>query len=350
LGIKGTIVPFLIHHHTLLANISQRRDLNEEKTAVQVAQTVKDMDRLRLLFLLTAADSFATSPKAHSEWKLSLLLELFFKVSHILRGGILATPDATRGIEGKRKRLLKNLGGRFPLDRIENLMEQVSSRYFLNTPERDMGSHFTLAMTMGKKRLSWKLEKRKSAPVTRVVLCIHDRPGLFSNLVGVFTLNNVKVLSANIFTLKNGLAFDTYEVTNPLDPYWEDELWKKVHNEIMMVLEDRLPLDEMIRKKWESAIGNSGSSGIGVGRVLINNDVSDFFTNIEVRSNPRLGLLYELAKRLHLLGLDIRFAKVDRDEERMNGGFYIRDAEGQKVLDENLLRDIEDEIMSIINE
>ncbi len=75
---------------------------------------------------------------------------------------------------------------------------------------------------MGEEKHLWKLQRLTNVPVTRVIQCVYDKPGLFSKMVGVFTLNNIKVLSANIFTLKNGLAFDVYEVTNPPDPYRED--------------------------------------------------------------------------------------------------------------------------------
>jgi len=68
-------------------------------------------------------------------------------------------------------------------------------------------------------------------------------------MVGVFTLHNINVLSGNIFTLKNGLAFDLYDVTNPLDPLREEEMWSKVLEDARQAIEDKLPLDELISKK-----------------------------------------------------------------------------------------------------
>ncbi|MBW1803289.1 MAG: HD domain-containing protein, partial [Deltaproteobacteria bacterium] len=235
-GMDGEVtdlIVFLVKHHLLLTNVSQRRDLNEERTSVQVAQTAKTTQNLKMLFLLTVADSFATGPLAHSDWKILLLIELFLKAMHILERGTLASPDATKRLESNKRELRRHLKGPFRDRDISGIMDQVSTRYYLNTPLEDMIAHFRLALTMGDKKLAWHLKGMKNAPVTRVILCTYDQPGLFSKMVGVFTLKNIKVLSAKIFTLKNGLAFDIYEVTNPLDPLREEEMWKDVYADVL---------------------------------------------------------------------------------------------------------------------
>lgn len=351
LGIQGNapqVIPFLVRHHLLLANISQRRDLNEEKTSVQVAQTLQDLETLRLLFLLTAADSLATGPMAGSDWKIMLLSELYFKVKRIIESDALASPSATKRLEESREDLLRELLPPFPVKEIQALMDQVSDRYFLNIPREDMLTHFRLALTRRAEMLSWNLRKLKDAPVTRVVLCAHDRPGLFSKMVGVFTLNNIKVLSANIFTLKNGLAFDIYEVTNPLDPFREEEMWKKIHQQAVEAMEERLPLDDMINRKGKAVLFTGRDLAFQAKRVKVDNEASDFFTLLEVSGGERIGLLYALAKEIFSLGLDIRFAKVNSDREKMTGVFYVRDASGQKVGDESEIERIRQGILTVL--
>jgi [protein-PII] uridylyltransferase len=351
LGFNGEalkLLPFLVEHHLLLANVSQRRDLNDEKTAVQVAQTVGDIERLRLLFLLTIADSIATGPMASSDWKLMLLLELYFKVRHILEGETLASPNATKTVEENKKKLFQDLRTQFAKKDILNLMDQVSTRYFLNKPIDEMIEHFRMALTLGDQRFSWVLQKLKDAPVTRVVLCTYDKPGLFSKMIGVYTLNNIKVLSANIYTLKNGLAFDTYEVTNPLDPYREQEMWDKVLHDALQAIEGKLPLDEMINRKEKSTLRSPVDYTSPEKKVKLDNEDSDFFTIIEVAAGGRTGLLYDLAKEIYSLELDIRFAKINSEKEGMTGVFYVRDAGGEKVYDEEAMARIKERILAVM--
>jgi [protein-PII] uridylyltransferase len=204
-----------------------------------------------------------------------------------------------------------------------------------------------MALNMGEEKLQWELEKLSDAPVTRIVMCTYDKPGLFSKMAGVLSLNDITVLSANIFTLKNRMAFDIYEVTNPLDPYSEKERWAKIHREINLSLEDQFPLEDRIRKKEKAKLNGQRHEKARIRAVRINNDVSDFFTVVEVRSAAILGLLYELTKNLFLLGLDIRFARFDRDKEYMSGDFYIRNSLGQKIFDERQIEEIRASIFGI---
>jgi [protein-PII] uridylyltransferase len=61
-----------------------------------------------------------------------------------------------------------------------------------------------------------------------------------------------------------------------------------------------------------------------------------------------MGLLYDLAKRIFALGLDIRFAKVNSDKEKMTGVFYVRDASGQKIYENPLLEKVRRELLGAL--
>lgn len=351
LGLEGKaleVVPFLVRHHLLLVNVSQRRDLSYERTSVQVAQTIQDKETLKMLFLLTVADSFATGPVARSDWKIMLLTELFVKVRRILERGLLASPDATNKIAAGKESVLKTLRSEFSEEEILDLMEQVSPRYFLSATPEDMVRHFRMALTLGKERHVWVLQRVADAPVTRIIQCTYDKPGLFSRMVGVFTLNNIAILSAHIFTLKNGLAFDIYEVTNPLDRYRETETWDKTLKDVKLALEDRLPLDHLIQEKGRSLYSQAYHAPV-TRKVLVDNEASDFFTVIEISAPTSVGLAYNLAKRIFLLGLNIRFAKVNSDEEMLRGVFYVKDSSGQKIYEDSQIAHIRDELIALGN-
>ena len=343
----GKTISILVLHHLLLSNISQRRDLNEEKTVVQVAQIVQDVDILHMIFLLNVADSFATGPMARSDWKIFLLIELYLKVKRILESGILATPDATREVSLKKEAVRNELKEFFREEDVLRLIEQTSSRYFLSMSQEEMFSHFRMALTLGENAYLWELKKIRDASVTRVILCTRDKPGLFSRMVGVFTLNNMEVLSARIFTLKNGLAFDVFEVTNPPDRFRQEEQWLRTGEDLGAALGNDLPLDSLILAKVQAVMVPAGFGGSIKKKVKVDNDTSDFFTLIEVDSGSRMGLLYDLAKEISASGLDIRSAKVSSDRERMTGVFYVRDSDGQKIYDEEQIAVLREKLTKV---
>jgi UTP:GlnB (protein PII) uridylyltransferase len=59
-------------------------------------------------------------------------------------------------------------------------------------------------------------------------------------------------------------------------------------------------------------------------------------------------LLYELTEQMFSMGLDIRFAKFNRDKEKMTGVFYVRDSSGQKIQGEDKLEGIRKGILSVL--
>jgi [protein-PII] uridylyltransferase len=259
--------------------------------------------------------------------------------------GLLASPDATQEIADKRQALLGLLRQEFSEGEVLKLMDQVPSRYFLSAAVEDMVHHFRMALTLGEKRHAWVLQRVADAPVTRIIQCTYDRPGLYSKMVGVLTLNNIEILSAHIFTLKCGLAFDIYEVTNPLDPYREAERWEKTLSDVRLALEDRLPLDDLIREKGRSLYAQAYQSPVAK-KVKVDNEASDFFTVIEISWPTSVGLAYLLAKQIFSLGLNIRFARVNSDEERLSGVFYVKDANGQKIYEADQIVEIRDRLMA----
>jgi [protein-PII] uridylyltransferase len=125
-------------------------------------------------------------------------------------------------------------------------------------------------------------------------------------------------------------------------------MWNKVFNDALQAIEDRLPLDEWINRKDKTGLSVASSFLSLDKNVRIDNEASDFFTLIEVLGGGRAGLLYDLAKEIHSQGLDIRFARVNRDKEKTTGVFYVKDSSGQKVSERAEMGKIEAGLLTVI--
>jgi [protein-PII] uridylyltransferase len=95
-------VSFLVEEHLLLIKTATRRDIHDEETAIFCARKIRDVGRLKMLYLLTVADSISTGPMAWNDWTATLLRDFFLKVLNVLENGELATEEAIRVIEQKR--------------------------------------------------------------------------------------------------------------------------------------------------------------------------------------------------------------------------------------------------------
>jgi [protein-PII] uridylyltransferase len=147
--------------------------------------------------------------------------------------------------------------------------------------------------------------------------------------------------------LKNGLAFDTYEVTNPPDAYHETESWAKTKTDFQHALDNLLSLDRLIQEKRDAKMRAAYGRQVRK-KVVVNNEKSDFFTLIEIRSSARLGLLYDLACVIFAMDLDIRTAKVNSDGEKMTGVFYVRDSGGEKIYEPDVIEEAKGRLMGVL--
>ncbi len=340
-------VLFLIRHHLLMVETATRRDLNDEKSVVQCARIIGDPDRLRMLYLLTWADSTATGPRAWNDWIANLVQELFFKVLNILVRGELATVDASQKVQQTMDRIRRISVQNEGIDP-GPFFEVMSPRYLLAGTPRDIVRHIGMAQSMREALkndagpvFSFNARENPVEDCSEITFLAKDRPGLFADMAGVLALNSVDILSADIYTWRDGTAVDIFKATKPLDPINPDRIWRKVRHDLGRTFEGKLSLAYHLGRKRASSVLAHHEKSSRSPQVVMDNSASDFFTLIEVFTDNRVGLLYLITKTLFDLHLDIRIAKIATKGDQIADVFYVRDLEGQKIKDAEHLKEIE---------
>jgi [protein-PII] uridylyltransferase len=324
-------VAFLVKHHLLLVKTATRRDINDEETAIGLARIIKKADLLKMLYLLSVADSVATGPKAWNDWTASLLRNLFFKVLNILEHGELATGRAVRSVEKKRQAVIETMSAQTVPDRPEMLLKFMSPRYMLYMPAEVIPQHLQLYARIGDRPFVWQIEKSPREATRTVTICGKDRPGLISNIAGVLTLNNINILDVQVFTWRNNIALDVFEVTPPPDPIFEDERWERARRNLEDALAGRLDLSHALSHKDKDVLPIRPVTAERPTEIVVDNDTSSFFTIVEVVTFDFPGLLFRVTDALFKCGLDIWVAKIATKVDQVVDVFYVRDFDGQKV-------------------
>jgi [protein-PII] uridylyltransferase len=329
---------FQIENHLLLTETATRRDLDDEKVIVQCAGKIGAVDRLKTLYLLTWADAKATGPRAWNEWIANLVQELFFKILHILEMGELATPDSSQRVEKVKKQVRRITAGQIDKEEYERLYDAMSTRYKLNTSPKDMVHHLGMV-----KKLEAEIRNNNSPAFVidfiedrhggfwKFIFVAKDRPGLFSDIAGVLALNNINILSSNIYTWTDGTALDIFSVTRPLDSINPEETWKKVEKDLKNCFSGKLALPYRLSQKAVPSVLSSPKRPTRPPVVTLDNKSSNFFTLVEVFASDKVGLLYLITRTLFDLRLDIRIAKTGVKGDQIADVFYVRDLEGQKI-------------------
>jgi [protein-PII] uridylyltransferase len=324
-------VEFLVREHLFLIKTATRRDIHDEETAVTCARRIKDAERLKMLYILTVADSMSTGPAAWNDWTAHLLREFFFKVFNIIEKGELASDEAVAAIEAKRAAVMAAAAG--PQERLdrEKLFTVLPPRYLLSMPAESVSEHLLLFRRLGADPFVWDVRPSSEGSTRTLTVCAQDRPGLVASIAGVLTLNAINILRVQVFTWRNRTALDVFEVTPPPDTLFEQEKWARAAAHLGAVLAGTLDLASELGPRLTDRGPTKRRAAKRPHRVRINNAGSSFFTIIEVFTYDFPGLLYSITDALFRCGLDIWVAKIATKVDQVVDVFYVRDTNGQKV-------------------
>jgi [protein-PII] uridylyltransferase len=333
---------FLVLEHLFLIEIATRRDLTEEKLIVNTARRIGDVDRLHMLYLVTIADSRATGPGVMNPWKKGLLRDLYSKIHRILTKSDLAMRETSRRTDDLLKTVEKTLVSRLPAEEIDQHLAVMSAHYLATMNADQVVRHILMERELGDRPLIWELEHKDDDYVEATIMT-KDRPGLLSRMAGAFTLHNINIFGAQIFTRANNVALDIFQVSHPPDRVYEAEAWERLRKDIERILTGRLALDYRLAGKQPLVSSDRAPSRVRKpDRVIVDSETSDFYTIVEVYTYDRLGLLYDLTRAFYDLQLSINIAKISTNADQVVDVFYIRDFYGQKLVDGSQIDELTD--------
>ncbi|MBW2427634.1 MAG: [protein-PII] uridylyltransferase, partial [Deltaproteobacteria bacterium] len=339
-------VVFLVQEHLFLIKTATRRDIHDEETAIFTARKIKGINRLKMLYLLTVADSISTGPMAWSDWTAALLRDFFLKVHNVLEKGELATEEAVQIVKQKRRDIIGSVRSQKAKRDIAALFDNMSPRYRLYMPARSMLEHIKLFNRLGEADFIWDIKRSADANTRLVTICAKDRPGLISKIAGVFTLNNIDILDVQVFTWRNNIALDVFEVNPPPDKIMEEEKWQRAEKNLAAALSGDLILTTALGKKISNLRPfNNGMRRIPH-RITVDNTSSSFFTIIEVFTYDFPGLLFNISDALYKCDLNIWVAKIATKADQVVDVFYVWDLNGQKVDSPDRVENIKAAIMA----
>jgi [protein-PII] uridylyltransferase len=322
-----------------------RRDIHDEETAILTARKIQDVERLKMLYLLTVADSISTGPMAWNDWTAALLRDFFLKIHNVLEKGELATEAAVNIVRQKRIDVIGSAATRQAKDDIAALFDNMSPRYRLYMPTSAMLQHIKLFEQLGDADFVWDIARSAAANTRSVTVCAKDRPGLISKIAGVFTLNNINILDVQAFTWRNNIGLDIFEVKPPPDRIMEDEKWQQTAQNLAAALSGDLNLTKALGKKTGPLPRTKSRMRRRPHRITVDNTSSSFFTIIEVFTYDFRGLLFNVTDALFNCNLNIWVAKIATKADQVVDVFYVRDLNGQKVDSEDQVEAIKTAIL-----
>ncbi|MGA9014589.1 MAG: [protein-PII] uridylyltransferase [Acetobacteraceae bacterium] len=342
-------VSWLVLHHLLLSAVAFKRDIDDPKTILDVADTIQSPERLRLLLILTVADMRAVSPKVWNGWKATLLRELYGRVAEVLAGGLSTTERDVR-VERARHAAAALLSDWSKQD-IEKFTSLGYPGYWLSFDPETHARHARLVRDAEARQapLTVDTQPLPARAVTEVTVYCADHAGLFSRISGALAVAGASIVDARIHTLTNGMALDTFWIQDAAGGTFDaPHRLARLAVLIEQALSGRIRLGTEIRKMSKVLLGRRMRAIHVPPRVVVDNYASNTHTVLEVNGRDRPGLLHDVTAAISDQGLQIASAHVTTYGVRAVDVFYVKDVFGLKVENERKLAALRDALLQAL--
>ena len=348
----------LVDHHLTLSKTAQQRNLDDPATVTEFGRIVKHQRNLDALMLLTLADGQGTSPEAWSDWKESLVWQLFHETSRYLADQKSYYEQTRIERESLQTAVSENLSSDYA-EEIEAHFEFMPDHYFRATNVPEIVEHLKLFRSFLENvshsgdsplapAIKWKGIPAQGHSV--VTFCTWERERLLAKVAGSFSVVPLNILSADIFPRGDNVVLSVFRVcdtkAHPVTHRRDIEL---VEHTFRQALEDEsfdfLPLIEKAKRQSRRL-----APGIEFPtRITIDNKTHPTYTLIEIQAPDRIGLLYDVLSCLDRENILIPLSRINTQSGAAIDTLYVVDGSTHaKITDSNRIRTIQQHLKSAI--
>lgn len=325
----------LVDHHITLSVIAQQRNLDDPATIVEMANVVKNQRNLDALMLLTLADGQGTGASAWSDWKETLVWQLYHATTKYLAD----QESYFAHLKIERATLQKTVTEALPpdfADEIEAHFDYMPDTYFRGAHVPAIVGHIKLfrsfleIVIQGEQPLgpavSWEPFPQEGHTIA--TFCTWDREQILAKIAGSFSVVPLNILSVDTFGRGDHTVLNVFHVCDTRGRAVTDERdFKLVQETLRGALQtedfDFAPLIEKARRQVRQQPPQELEFPT---RISIDNKAHPTYTLVEVQTADRVGLLYDLLKCFGRSGVSIALSRISTQNGAAMDTFYVTDS------------------------
>ncbi len=336
---------WLVYNHSLLSDYAFKKDFEDFSLIRNISNRIKNMERLRCLFLLTVTDISAVDQGLWNNWKASLLRQLYLKLEKQIK-----EPKMNMSLNDKIEQIRSNIlkkSKKITVSKIQEIARISYPNYWLLQSEETIIFQIENFFLKQRKDFDFNVRSIKENNFFDLIIVTKDKHQLFLNLISIFVLDNLSILEARIFTLDDGTAIDTFKFSfndnSILRKYDIERAMNSLENKLQDIgkgkifkIKEKVEPKLRIIKKYVD--------------VKVDNESSSTYTILMVKTNDRPKLLYDISKILIKNKIIISMAKISTYGDFAEDSFHLRSEYGLKIENQNLVEKIINEIKNKLNE
>ncbi|QDV50231.1 [protein-PII] uridylyltransferase [Gimesia fumaroli] len=356
---EKNLLVFLVLEHLTMAHLAFRRDISDPDILFAFSQKVGSPEKLRMLYVLTAADITAVGPGVFTDWKSELLADLYERTM-LLLGGKHSRYHRDQRLARVKQRVRSHLNLPQVPEHEESadtwfteLFNSFSPHYLLVSSSKRIAADIEILHDLPADQIvvEGEFEPETSTVNYHVIAPAMYSQSCFHRMVSVFTAKRMEIVSAHITTSVSGGVVDSFHV---IDNDYEKKVPRsridKIEEEIRNAVSGKSDAKTMFLNNQRFQESASLSGEFDLGRVEIDNQSSKRCTIIDVIAHDRTGLLYIVSRAISRMGLSVVMAKISTHLDQVVDVFYVLDEHDRKIEDSDRLQEIKQKLESTLHD
>lgn len=354
-GERRRLLMFLVDHHLTLFKFATTKNLDDPQVVEEFARIVRNQTFLDALMVMSCADSQGTSDHSWTNWKESLLRQLYSNARRYLDDPTDFTRSMTAPLEVLQTEVMAILGEGYEKETLAHFTHMPRG-YFNFRDAATVARHLRLFRQFFRKlvedddntgllpTLEWDERPEQGCSVLNVVCW--DRHLLLARIAGALAANNINILSADLFQRTDDVVLDIFRVCTPhFTPVTNERTKARVQSMIEQAFQTtHFDFSEAIAENRRTNKSLEDVASELPQRIHFNNEISPNHTVLELQAVDRIGLLHDVFMAVGHLGVSVCHARINTEKGVAFDALYLQDKAEKKITDRDLLLKLREDV------
>ncbi len=345
------LVKWLVENHLRMSTVSQREDIDDPDIIHKFAEFVGDQIHLDYLFVLTVADMNATNPTLWTQWKGSLMRQLYMATRDVLERGLANPVNRLEWIENTRLEAIALLAKAGVTDaQCHAVWGDISDEFFLKEKASVIARCTRQVSSNSEQNPFIYIENAgiEDATATRIFVYSRGLNNVFPKIAAALDYLCLNILDARLYAPGTDRTLNLFYVLDDSNqPFATDtHLSQKVHEVLLKALTGPVAALPQVSRRVPRQLKQLTT---GTAASISNQDDLEH-TRITVITPDRPGLLAQLGRIFMDFELIIHSAKIATLGERVEDIFYVSGADHHPLTNPELCEQLKQNICSALDQ